>query len=161
MSVKQSNSQDIALPAKDHFLLKPIKCMKWENVESLWTSIYAFFCAVTVPAEALSPLLSVVMGGYDAMAAWSDIRARMLWKMRWKCAHWGWIKSLMTGKIVAFLPRWPVWRDDHAKARWEVKVIPSSSFPDSCHQHRLCHQGLRHVITLLLALGRLHHSFKE
>lgn len=42
-------------------------------------------------------------GGYDAMAAGSYITPRRPRDMRWKSSHSGWIKSLMTGKIVAFL----------------------------------------------------------
>ena len=132
-----------------------------ENVDSAWTFSYCFFCVATVSGRGFSPLLSVIMAGEDAPAAWGDIRPRMLWRMRWWSARWGWIRSLMTGKIVAFRPRWPLWRGDRAKARWKVKVILSSSFPHSCHRRRLRHRGPRHVITLLLALGRLHHSFKE
>lgn len=154
MNIKFSGSQTSALPGKDHFLLKR------QSVESLCASVSRFVCVLTISANNFH-LCSVVIGGYDAMAAWSDIRPRMLWAIRWKSAHSGWIKNLMTGKIVAFRPRWPLCRDDHANARWKVKVILSSSFLDSCHQHRLCHQGQRHVITLLLALGRLHLSFKE
>lgn len=129
-----SNSKDIALPSKDDILLKPIKCMKWENVETVNFNLWFYLCR-NCSSRGFSPLLSVVKGSYDAMAAWSNIRPGMVWKMRWKSSHWGWIKSLMTGKIVAFLPRWPLWRDDQPKARWKVNVILSSSFPDSCHQH--------------------------
>lgn len=93
------------------------------------------------------------------MADCDATAARRLWLMRSKFGHRSFIKSLMTGKIVAFHPRWPL--DDHGKASWKVKVILPSSFPHNCHQQRLCHKLPGHVITLLLALGRVYHSFKE
>lgn len=142
------------------FLFKLSRCAKWESAGSHKASISE--------SELQRWLLTFGFSRHgldnDALAACRNgRRLGDSLKDEPKSARRSRIKSLMTGKIVAFLPRWPLQLDDRLRAGREVRAIIYSSFPDtiSVIGVGLCHRGSWHVITLLLAWRRRHHSFKE
>ena len=149
----------LSLPGRI-FLFKFGRCVKWESPGSREASV----CESWLQQWFLTFSFSRCGLDNNALAACRNCRwPGNFLKDEPKSACRSRIRSLMTGKIVAFLPRWPPQSDDRLRAGREVRAIIYSSFPDtiSVTGVGLCHRGSWHVITLLLAWRRPHHSFKE